>query len=69
MDKDCDVTPDLTYMPNNKWNIELNGGVSLVTATDDGDIIPQQLMNGGNHFNDLGGTNGRYNRQRRYKLC
>jgi hypothetical protein len=34
--------------------------------TDDGDIIPQQLMNGSNHFDDLGGTNGRYNRQRQY---
>ena len=34
IDKDCDVTPDLTYMPNDKWNIELNGGVPLVTAAD-----------------------------------
>jgi hypothetical protein len=50
-------------MPNDEWNIELNGGVPLVTATDDGDILPQQRMNGGNHFDDLGGTNGRYNRQ------
>ena len=55
-------------MPNDEWNIELNGGVPLVTATDDGDILPQQRMNGGNHFDDLGGTNGRYNRQRWYNF-
>ena len=66
------VTPDLTYMPNDEWNIELNGGVVpllVAAATDDGDVIPQQLINGGNHFDDLGGANGRYNRQRRYNYA
>jgi hypothetical protein len=52
--------------PNDEWNIELNGGIPLVTATDKGDVIPEQLINGGHHFDDLGGINGRYNRQRRY---
>ena len=58
-------------MANDEWNIELNGGVPLVAAAtaDDGDVIPQQLINGGNHFDDLGGVNGRYNRQRRYNYA
>ena len=66
IDEDRDVTPDLSYMPYDEWNAELHGGVPLVAATDDGDIIPQQLIKGGNHFDDIGGTNGRYNRQQRY---
>jgi hypothetical protein len=40
----------------------------LFTATDNGDIISQQLMNDGNHFNDLEGKYGRYNRQRWYNF-
>jgi hypothetical protein len=40
-----------------------NGGVPLVAAAtaDDGDVIPQQLIDGGNHFDDLGGINDCYN--------
>ena len=66
IDEDRHTTPDLSYMPNDEWNIERNGGVPLVTVTDNGDVTPQQLINGGNHFDDVGGTNGRYNMQRRY---
>ena len=62
-------TVDLTYLPNDEWNIELNGGVPLVTATAEGDVIPQQLMNGGEHYDDIGGVPGRYNRQRRYNYA
>ncbi len=36
------MTPDLSYLPNDEWNIELNGGIPLVTATDKGDVIPEQ---------------------------
>jgi hypothetical protein len=45
---------------NDEWNIELNGGVPLFAAAtaDDGDVKTQQLINGGNHFDDLGGVNG-----------
>jgi hypothetical protein len=66
IDEERDTTPDLSHTPNDEWNIELNGGIPLVTATDNGDVIPEQLINGGHHFDDLGGINGRYNRQRRY---
>jgi hypothetical protein len=70
IEEDRHVTPDLSYTANDEWNIELNGGVPLVAAaTDDGHVIPQQLINGGNHFDDLGGANGRYNRQRRYNYA
>ena len=30
------------------------------------DVAPQQLLDGGNHFDDIG-QNGRYNRQRQYE--
>ena len=42
IDEDCKMTPDLSYLPNDEWNIELNGGIPLVTATDKGDVIPEQ---------------------------
>ena len=67
IDEDCKITPDLSYSPNDEWNIELNGGIPLVAiATDKGDVIPEQLKNGGHHFNDLGRINSRYNRHWRY---
>jgi hypothetical protein len=31
-------------------------------------MIPEQLINGSHHFDDLGGINGRYNRQWRYNF-
>jgi hypothetical protein len=50
------------------WRNEVNGAVPLVYQTqhpESSGITPTQLLNGGNHFDDVG-TNGRYNRQRRY---
>ena len=53
-----------------EWQQEVNGAVPLVTTNlrlSDNDVpVPEQLINGGNHFDDIGGGVGRYNRQRRY---
>jgi hypothetical protein len=54
--------------PADEWQIEMDGGVPLVPAPgaqSTRDVIPDQLLDGGNHFDDLG-YRGRYNRQRRY---
>jgi hypothetical protein len=58
-----------------KWRNEETGAVPLVETrhtqyTDEdssstGTVTPRQLLDGGNHFDDIG-VNGRYNRQRRY---
>jgi hypothetical protein len=51
-----------------EWQSEVNGAVPLVRQTqhpESGGITPPQLLDGGNHFDDVG-NNGRYNRQRRY---
>ena len=55
--------------PADEWQIEMDGGVPLVPAAgaqSTRDVIPDQLLDGGNHFDDLG-YRGRYNRQRRYE--
>jgi hypothetical protein len=63
---------DLTYAANDEWLHERNGAVPLVSTRDsqssgnNNDVIPEQLMDGGHHFDDIGGISGRYNRQRRY---
>jgi hypothetical protein len=57
-----------TPTPADEWEIEIGGGVPLVPAPgaqSTSDVIPDQLLDGGNHFDDLG-YRGRYNRQRRY---
>ena len=55
--------------PADAWEIEMNGGVPLVQAAPDAqsthNVTPDQLIDGGNHFDDLE-YRGRYNRQRRY---
>ena len=55
--------------PADEWEIEMGGGVPLVpapgAAKSSRDVIPDQLLDGGNHFDDLE-YRGRYNRQRRY---
>ena len=62
-----DGTSNLTSTANDEWITELNGAVPLVEPGDsDQDLIPQQLLDGGNHFDDVGGYAGRYNMQRRY---
>ena len=62
---------DLTYFANDKWLHELNGAGPLVPTRDsqstgNNNVIPEQLMDGGHHFDDIGGIRRRYNRQRRY---
>ena len=67
---DCDA-PYSTA--TDEWRIEVSGAVPLVRTpeqyTEDdasgGGMTPRQLLDGGNHFDDIG-VNGRYNRQRRY---
>jgi hypothetical protein len=64
---DCDetVTPSTA---SNKWQSEVNGAIPLVTTIEAHHDLncgrtPRQLLDGGNHFDDIG-SNGRYNRQR-----
>lgn len=63
---DCVVLPATA---NDEWQNEVNGAVPLVVQTrhssESSSVTPQQLLDGGNHFDDMG-SNGRYNRQRRY---
>ena len=66
---DCDdtVTPSTA---SDEWRSEVNGAIPLVTTTEaqhdlNSGRTPRQLLDGGNHFDDIG-SNGRYNRQRRY---
>jgi hypothetical protein len=63
-----DGTSDLTYIAQDEWRTEVNGGVPLVAVAGESqhDVIPEQLLDGGNHFDDMGGTVGRHARQRRY---
>jgi hypothetical protein len=47
--------------------LKSNGAYLLVAPADSRqDLIPEQLLNGGNHFDDVGGYAGRNNMQRRY---
>ncbi|KAI2511740.1 hypothetical protein MHU86_2634 [Fragilaria crotonensis] len=49
--------------PADEWEIEMGGGVPLVPAPgaqSSRDVIPDQLLDGGNHFDDLE-IRGRYN--------
>ena len=61
------------YTACDEWQHEVNGAVPLVPIrTDDSHLddntvgVPEQLMDDGNHKNDIGGRRGRYNRQRHY---
>lgn len=67
----CDVAYSSAI---DEWRNELTGAVPLVETThhqhaDDsrttGTVTPLQLLDGGNHFDDIG-LNGCYNRQRQY---
>ena len=58
-----------------EWESEVNGAVPLVEIGNSSDdalnsgeqgATPQQLLDGGNHFDDIGGNAGRRNRQRRF---
>jgi hypothetical protein len=68
-----DSTNDNNRVPSStasdQWRSEMSGSVPLVQTADsesNHDVDPQQLMNGGHHFDDIGGQSGRYNRQRQY---
>jgi hypothetical protein len=55
--------------PADEWEIEMDGSVPLVPtpgAQSARDVIPDQSLDGGNHFDDLG-YRGRYNQQRLYE--
>lgn len=57
-----------TSTASDEWRNEMTGAVPLVPTlnSESGrDVAPQQLLDGGNHFDDVG-QNGRYNRQRQY---
>ncbi len=66
---DCDAAYSTA---TDEWRNEVSGAIPLVETpqqyTDDASnagTTPRQLLDGGNHFDDIG-VNGRYNRQRRY---
>ncbi len=37
-----------------------------LSSANNEDVLPTQLLHGGEHFDDIGGMIGRYNRQRGY---
>jgi hypothetical protein len=62
------TTVVLSSTASDEWQHEMNGAVPMVPtdhSDSNGGITPRQLLDGGNHFDDIG-INGRYNRQRRY---
>jgi hypothetical protein len=66
---DADGNSDLNYTANDEWQTEVNGAVPLVATQDlqsTHEAVPEQLLDGGHHFDNIGGVNGRYNRQRQY---
>ena len=68
----CIVADDNVVLPctaSDEWQHEINGAVPMVEtehSDSGGGITPRQLLEGGHHFDDIGGITGRYNRQRRY---
>ncbi len=62
IDNESDNVPMPT--PADEWEIEMDDGVPLVPAPgaqSTRDVVPDQLLDGGDHFDDLG-YRGRYNR-------
>ena len=60
---DADGNSDLTYTASDEWQTEVNGTVPLIAAQDSQstrDVVLEQLLDGGHHFDDIGGVNGRY---------
>jgi hypothetical protein len=58
---DCVVLPSTAP---DAWKMEVNGAALLVNVGGS-DVAPQQLIDGGNHFVDIG-YHGHHNQQRRY---
>ena len=66
IDADDGDVPSSTV--RDEWRNEMPGAVPLEPTPNSElnlDVAPQQLLDGGNHFDDIG-QNGRYNRQRQY---
>ena len=64
-----DSCTDVRITAIDEWTSELNGAVPLVPVQVDdamNNVVPEQLMGGGHHFDDMGGAVGRHNLQRRY---
>jgi DDE superfamily endonuclease len=67
---DFDDSHVLPQTATDEWQNELQGAVPLVQtqhleSQQRDNLVPEQLIGGGNHFDDIG-VNGRHNRQRRY---
>ena len=70
---DCSDTCNQTLTAADEWHQEMNGAVPpLVVAPrsqaagNNNIAVPEQLMHVAHHSNDIGGTRGRSDRQRRY---
>ena len=66
---DADGNSDLTYTASDEWQTDFNSTVPLIAAQDlqsTCEVVPEQLLGGGHHFDDIGGVNGLYKRQQRY---
>jgi hypothetical protein len=58
---DADGNSDLTYTSSDEWQPEVNGVVPLVAAQDlqsTREVVPEQLLDGGHHFDNIGDVNG-----------
>jgi hypothetical protein len=68
---DADERDIASNTARDEWNSEVNGAVPLAPVDEDlqhagNEVIPEQLLHGGHHFDDIG-TAGRRTRQRRYQ--
>ena len=69
---DADGVSNLTYTASNERQHNINGAVVPLVATGDSqepsghDVVSEQILDRGNHFDNIGGVNGRCNRQQGY---
>jgi hypothetical protein len=68
---DADRASALLFTAKDEWQRKINGAVPLVAIGDlqessGHDVLHEQVLDGSNHFDNIGGVNGRYNGQRRY---
>ena len=64
-----DNCSDVRSTAIDEWTAEANGAVPLVPVQTENacqNVVPEQLVGGGHHFDDVGGSAGRHNLQRRY---
>jgi hypothetical protein len=61
-----DGNSDLTQTTSDEWLTEVNGCVPSETTWDQSsshqDVMPEQLLDGSYHFDNIGGVTGLYNR-------